>query len=53
MDFLDAILQFLRAVFSALTQFLGQSIPFVSDLEGIIVDDSTEEDDAAADSNEG
>ena len=38
MDFFEAVLAFLRAIFSALTQFLGQSIPFVSDMEGILID---------------
>ncbi|MBQ7638263.1 MAG: hypothetical protein IJS90_05140 [Clostridia bacterium] len=41
MDFMDALLTFFRALFSALTKFLGQSIPFISDMEGILVDDAT------------
>lgn len=44
MDFFDTIINFLREIFRALTQFLGKSIPFVSDFEGLFADDNSKED---------
>ncbi|MCH5199227.1 MAG: hypothetical protein J1E34_10030 [Oscillospiraceae bacterium] len=45
MDFFDSLISLLRSVFRALTQFLGKSIPFVSDFEGLFGGDSNDETD--------
>lgn len=37
---MDALISFLRSLFRALTQFLGKSIPFVSDFEGLFADEN-------------
>ena len=35
MKYFDAFMDFLKALFNALTQFLGRSIPVISDFDGI------------------
>lgn len=35
MDFFNAFFEFLKKIFSALTKFLGRSIPVISEIEGI------------------
>lgn len=47
MEFFDAFIGFLQAIFNALTAFLGKSIPFVSEIGTVITDD-----DAAAEGDE-
>ena len=39
MEFFDAFIKFLQAIFNALTAFLGRSIPFVSEIGTVISDD--------------
>ena len=33
MEYFDAFMQFLKAIFNALTNFLGKSIPVISDID--------------------
>ena len=35
MEYFDAFMSFLKAIFNALTAFLGKSIPVVSDIDAI------------------
>ena len=35
MEYFDAFMNFLKAIFNALTQFLGRSIPVISDIDSI------------------
>ena len=41
MEYFDAFIKFLQAIFNALTAFLGRSIPFVSEIGTVITDDET------------
>ena len=38
MEFFDAFFQFLKAIFNALTNFLGRSIPVISDIDSIVIE---------------
>ena len=38
MEYFDAFMQFLKAIFNALTNFLGKSIPVISDIDSIEVE---------------
>ena len=38
MEFFDAFMQFLKAIFNALTNFLGRSIPVISDIDSIEIE---------------
>ena len=42
MDYLKAFFEFLKTIFTALTKFLGKSIPVVSDIEGVIVEEESQ-----------
>lgn len=42
MEYFDAFMQFLKAIFNALTNFLGKSIPVISDIDSIEVELTTE-----------
>ena len=42
MEYFDAFMQFLKAIFNALTNFLGKSIPVLSDIDSIEVELTTE-----------
>lgn len=44
MEFFDAFMTFLKAIFNALTAFLGKSIPVISDLDTIETGDTGSED---------
>ena len=37
MEFFDAFIAFLQAIFNALTAFLGKSIPFVSEIGTVTI----------------
>lgn len=41
MEYFDAFIAFMQALFTALTAFLGKSIPFVSEI-GTVITDTTE-----------
>ena len=41
MEYFDAFIAFMQALFTALTAFLGKSIPFVSEIGTVIPTDET------------
>ncbi len=41
MEYFDAFMQFLKAIFNALTNFLGKSIPVISDIDSIEIEATT------------
>ena len=41
MEYFDAFIAFIQALFNALTAFLGKSIPFVSEIGTVITTDDT------------
>ncbi len=43
MELFDAFINFLKAIFNALTQFLGKSIPVISDFDSIELVETTGE----------
>ena len=43
MEFFDTFMQFLKAIFNALTNFLGKSIPVLSDIDSIEIESTSEE----------
>ena len=36
MEYVDALIKFLKTIFDALTKFLGKSIPVISDIDAIV-----------------
>ena len=42
MEYFNAFFEFLKTLFAALTKFLGKSIPVVSDIEGVIVEEASQ-----------